>query len=107
MAPKQPQTSVSNQNTADLAADWRAFEKAYPEVETLDCLFVDLCGTIRGKRYPVDEAGKVFSSGLQIPFTLYLLDARGAVRHLNLGYADAGRLAEQVLGACKTAAAVL
>lgn len=81
--------SALNQTLSPSAAEWDAFVKANPGLENLDCLFVDLCGTIRGKRYPLTEGGKVYKSGLQIPFTLYLLDARGETTDATgRGYGD-------------------
>lgn len=58
-------------------AEAAAFLRANPDVQSFDCLFVDICGAIRGKRYPIGELEKVAASGLQIPLTIYLLDARG------------------------------
>jgi len=73
----------------NLSSEWTRFVAANPNVQSLDCVFVDLCGAVRGKRYPLAEAGKVFQSGLQIPFTLYLLDARGETTDATgRGYGD-------------------
>jgi glutamine synthetase len=84
-----PEKSTRNQDVSGNIVEWDAFGKANPGLESLDCLFVDLCGTIRGKRYPAFEGGKVFKSGLQIPFTLYLLDARGETTDATgRGYSD-------------------
>ena len=49
----------------------------HPEARYVDCLMVDVCGNMRGKRYPRDEIAKVFSSGMQICYSVYLLDALG------------------------------
>lgn len=87
--PDSPKKSENSKQNQMVEAEWDGFLKTNRGVETLDCLFVDLCGTIRGKRYPTAEAGKVFSSGLQIPFTLYLLDARGETTDATgRGYGD-------------------
>jgi glutamine synthetase len=78
-----------NQNVSAQTAGFEAFRAANPGLENFDCLFVDLCGTIRGKRYPAEEGDKIFKSGLQIPFTLYLLDAKGATTDATgRGYGD-------------------
>jgi glutamine synthetase len=80
---------VQNQIVTAILGEWDQFLAANPGIESVDFLFVDLCGAIRGKRYPVGEAGKVFSGGLQIPYTLYLLDARGETTDATgRGYGD-------------------
>lgn len=53
------------------------FLAEHPHIRHIDALFVDLCGIIRGKRYPRDELEKLFSKGLQIPTSIYLLDVTG------------------------------
>jgi glutamine synthetase len=81
-------TSQIQSVTGDEAA-FLTFAAAHTGLESVDCVFVDLCGTIRGKRYPAAEAAKVFKSGLQIPYTLYLLDARGETTDATgRGYGD-------------------
>jgi len=47
------------------------------DLQFIDALLVDLCGTLRGKRLPIGEAGKLFESGMQIPLSVYLMDAHG------------------------------
>lgn len=85
----KPEIIVAKQDVSSMEAEWKGFLAANPGVDHLDCLFVDLCGTIRGKRYPIAEGGKVFEAGLQIPFTLYLLDARGETTDATgRGYGD-------------------
>lgn len=87
--PAKPEISTLKQDVTGFELEWNAFAAANPGLEHLDCLFVDLCGTIRGKRYPATEGVKVFKSGLQIPFTLYLLDARGETTDATgRGYGD-------------------
>lgn len=49
-----------------------------PEVETIDAIFHDLCGIVRGKRYPRVDLEKLYKDGLQIPYSLYFLDVTGA-----------------------------
>lgn len=92
--------SVSRPAKADEAlgfasahAELEAFLTKHPQVQFIDCVFVDLCGQVRGKRYPRTEVERVFKSGLQIPYSLYLLDARGEManplgRGLNDGDPD-------------------
>ncbi len=57
--------------------DLKAFLAQHPDTQYLDVLFVDICGIVRGKRYPRPEMEKVLSSGMQIPYTVYLLDVTG------------------------------
>lgn len=54
------------------------FLAEHPETEYVDAVFIDLCGFVRGKRYARAEAEKLFTSGLQIPYSIYLLDVTGA-----------------------------
>jgi glutamine synthetase len=69
--------TAEKQEIAGRIAEISAFLKSNPAVESIDCVFVDMCGSIRGKRLPRSEIEKVYKSGLQIPLTIYLLDARG------------------------------
>ena len=80
--------ALSPPATDNLAAA-QAFAKAHPEIKWFDALFVDICGRVRGKRYPAADLEKVFSSGLQIPYTVYLLDVTGAMSDpLGRGFED-------------------
>lgn len=74
---------------AAAASEAEAFFAANPTVTALDCLFVDMTGAIRGKRLPREEAIKSLSNGVQIPQSLYLLDARGEMTDaLGRGFGD-------------------
>jgi glutamine synthetase len=74
---------------ATAQAELEAFLAKHPQVQFIDCVFVDLCGHVRGKRYPRSEIDKAFKSGLQIPYSLYLLDARGEMANpLGRGFGD-------------------
>ena len=57
------------------AADFLA---ANPEVRALDAFFVDLSGVVRGKRYPIDQLGKLMTDGIAMPGSVFLLDTAGA-----------------------------
>lgn len=61
------------------ATDVAAFLSEHPSVQYVDCVFVDLCGNVRGKRIPAAELASVFRSGIQVPPSIYFLDARGDV----------------------------
>jgi glutamine synthetase len=50
---------------------------ARSDLKFIDALLVDLCGVLRGKRLPIGEADKLFDSGMQIPLSVYLMDAHG------------------------------
>ena len=58
-------------------AELAAFLEAHPGIDHVDACLVDLCGIIRGKRYPRADLEKLFSSGLQFPYSTYLLDVTG------------------------------
>jgi glutamine synthetase len=58
-------------------AEARAFREANPDIRFVDALLVDICGKLRGKRFPIRELDKLFASGMQIPQTIYLLDVTG------------------------------
>jgi len=63
--------------TSKLPAEAAQFLSRYPDTGSLDCIFPDLSGVIRGKRYPVAELGKVMQSGFAIPGSVFLLDTQG------------------------------
>lgn len=58
-------------------AEFDAFLHTHPDVRVVDALFVDLCGIVRGKRYPREDLHKLWEGGLQIARSIYLLDAKG------------------------------
>ena len=73
----------------DARAEFEAFLKQHPDIEYLDAVVVDLCGILRGKRMGIAEAAKVFESGMQIPESVYLMDARGEMTDVfGHGYGD-------------------
>lgn len=90
------QTPVTAAQSARLPArraasveDLEAFLAANLDLESVDAVFVDLSGAIRGKRFPRVEARKIFEVGVQIPLTVYLLDARGEMTDpLGRGFGD-------------------
>ena len=58
-------------------------------IQYVDAIFTDLCGYVRGKRFPVLEADKIFSEGVLLPFSAFYLDVLGGVTNtLNLGWTD-------------------
>ncbi len=54
-----------------------AFRRQYPDARYIDACFVDLTGSTRGKRIPIDEAAKIWTSGVNIPYSIYFLNVRG------------------------------
>ena len=49
----------------------------YPETRYLDVFYCDLSCVMRGKRYPISQADKVFTSGMMNPGSSYLLAVTG------------------------------
>src|SRR3954470_18336909 len=73
----------------DATAELDALVAQHPGLQFLDAVVVDLCGTLRGKRLPIGEAGKLFDSGLQLPHSIYLMDARGEMTNpFGRGFGD-------------------
>lgn len=73
------------------AAECDAFLQENPDVQYIDCVFADLCGVVRGKRIARGALAEIFRAGLQIPSTIYFLDARGeAIETLGPGLAADG-----------------
>ncbi len=73
----------------EAAREFEALIAAHPEIEYLDAVVVDLCGILRGKRMGIAEAAKIFESGMQIPESVYLMDARGEMTDVfGHGYGD-------------------
>jgi glutamine synthetase len=58
-------------------AEFDALLRAQPDLQSIDAVLTDICGTLRGKRLPIEEAGRLFESGMQIPKSIYLMDAHG------------------------------
>jgi glutamine synthetase len=59
------------------AAEVESFLAENPNIQYIDCIFVDLCGNVRGKRIASDELQAIFQSGIPVPGSIYFLDARG------------------------------
>jgi len=63
--------------------------KRYPQTQYLDAYIPDLSCIIRGKRYPIEEAGKLFHDGMMLPGSTFLLTVNGDSEDPeNLGYSD-------------------
>ena len=57
--------------------DLESLVKEVPGIEYVDAIFPDLHGYIRGKRFPLAEADKIYTSGVQIPDSSFFLDPQG------------------------------
>ena len=65
------------QHQSELKAEFEAFLQSHPDCEYVDVLLPDLCNIIRGKRISRDQFDKLYTEGLQIPSSIYLLDVNG------------------------------
>ncbi|HSF64871.1 MAG TPA: hypothetical protein VLA78_10810, partial [Paracoccaceae bacterium] len=66
-----------------------AYLAAHPRTRFLDAVMFDLCGTPIGKRYPLRDAAKVWSSGVAFCAGITTLDALGACWDVNgIGFSD-------------------
>ena len=54
-----------------------ALLKEHPQIESIDAVLADICGTLRGKRLPKGGTAQLFESGMQIPQSIYMMDASG------------------------------
>jgi glutamine synthetase len=80
------------------AAEVAAFLSENPNVQYVDCVFVDLCGNVRGKRIACGELDELFRNGLSVPGSIYFLDARGDVIDAQAANAGASGTAWPVAG---------
>jgi glutamine synthetase len=63
--------------------------RQHPETRFLDTILFDLCGTAIGKRYPIRDAAKVWSSGVAFCAGITTLDALGTCWDVNgIGFSD-------------------
>ncbi len=65
------------QHQPELKTEFEAFLQSHPDCEYVDVLLPDLCNIIRGKRISRDQFDKLYTEGLQIPSSIYLLDVNG------------------------------
>ena len=57
--------------------EFKKFFKDNPDIKYIDAILSDLSGIIRGKRLPINDAEKLFKSGIQFCYSTFLLDANG------------------------------
>ena len=53
------------------------FLERHPETASVDAIFADLSGIVRGKRYPIEHLGQLFQGGMALPASVFLLDTMG------------------------------
>ena len=69
--------------------EYQAFLAAHGPIDYLDLVFVDMCGTPRGKRLPASDAAKVFTGGVPMPQSILFFDATGRNEDvLGRGFSD-------------------
>ncbi len=67
----------------------KTFRKSYPDLQYFDLFYGDLCGVVRGKRYPADQLEKVFEKGAAHCGSVFLLSVTGEnMNPLGLGFSD-------------------
>src|ERR1700744_4480459 len=54
-----------------------ALLRSQPDIEFIDALLADLCGVLRGKRFPKGGTSHIFEHGMQIPPSIHLMAASG------------------------------
>jgi glutamine synthetase len=63
--------------------------KKNPQTRYVDAFYSDLSGVIRGKRFPISCAEKIFKSGVMVPGSCFLLSVTGeSFDPLGLGFSD-------------------
>ena len=69
--------------------EFEALRKAHPDIKYVDAVLADIIGVLRGKRLPIDGAAHLFQSGMQIPHSIYLMDAHGEMTNpMGRGFGD-------------------
>ncbi len=69
--------------------EFDALRVANPNLRYVDAVLADVIGVLRGKRLPIGEAARLFECGMQIPHSIYLMDAYGEMTNpLGRGFGD-------------------
>ena len=68
---------AGKRQAASATAELKAFLTEHPQTHSVDAMFIDMSGIVRGKRYPRQDAEKLYTAGLQIPYSAFLLDVTG------------------------------
>jgi dienelactone hydrolase len=69
---------------AKLPKEAQDFLEAHPEIESVDAIFADLSGILRGKRYPVGYLGKLYGGEVAMPASARL--PRGPLSNAGTGF---------------------
>src|ERR1700761_8991216 len=75
--PSPPPAFARPAFVAEAKAEFERTLAANPGAECIDSLIVDIAGTLRGKRLPIADAGRLFEHGMQLPRSVYLMDGKG------------------------------
>ncbi|HXM00365.1 MAG TPA: hypothetical protein VN932_10580, partial [Rhizomicrobium sp.] len=76
-------------SVAAARAEFDALKAANPDLLYVDAVLADVVGVLRGKRLPVGEAERLFECGMQIPHSIYLMDAHGEMTNpFGRGFGD-------------------
>ena len=57
--------------------DFKDLVKKHPDLRYIDAIFFDNCGLARGKRFPRGDGEKIYTQGVQIPESCFLLNVDG------------------------------
>ena len=69
--------------------EFDALLRAHKDLVYVDAVLPDVLGILRGKRIPVADAARLFESGMQLPRSLYLMDAHGEMTNpFGRGFGD-------------------
>lgn len=89
MSDRKKTSAPASETSLATLAEYEKFIQENGEVDYLDAIFVDMCGTVRGKRFPSEEAEKVFTGGIQMPQSIYFFDVTGVNEDiLGMGFSD-------------------
>jgi len=73
----------------DARAQFEALVARDKDLAFVDAVVVDICGAMRGKRLPLADASRLFETGMQLPKSVYLMDAKGEmVNPFGRGFGD-------------------
>jgi glutamine synthetase len=74
---------------ADARVEFESLMQRHPEIEQVDAVLIDICGAFRGKRLPSVDVARLFDTGMQLPKSVYLMDAKGEmVNPFGRGFGD-------------------
>jgi glutamine synthetase len=74
---------------ADARVEFASLMHRHPEIEQVDAVLIDICGAFRGKRLPRADVARLFDTGMQLPKSVYLMDAKGEmVNPFGRGFGD-------------------